>query len=508
MRFLPGHRKANLHLANELYSTPVKVEFVKVEEDNIGKLMNALKMLRDHVYTYYDSDQVLLEKTEIFIRTCRGVATTILTYNNFFIENNNLIVDYFTFTKKRIYTELFRQSVSPIVDVIKVLRKEHNNAYMETLIKIINEKNLPSNDTYIITKNKFLDKNIEVNGLKYHLMSDKEFVDSGIFTHGVLFLGTPSYFDHKFTTIFYARETIFLGYSCFDNKLVMRKSFKDLISPSHSINTIYKNVSIGNGFSGLKFTESFLTEVTKNSEENFINRYTRFTNIPLEENVEVKLAKISNNGYIFLPIRQKVNIIDKDSLKISQEKVKELSSGDLLVFREQNAVSLIREEADKIIGEQASRYRESLEVWKKKLRFNIEKKGIEKVSKILIERYGILVAKENNIKNWISSHSIKPTCLDKLLKALKFELQERTEILNAANKILSAHISAGHYISHTLMNEINNNLESIIDENGYYSFKSIEFKGASFNIVEVKNISIETYFVPENDALKIIKAEV
>nr|WGD69400.1 hypothetical protein P5630_01130 [Bacillus subtilis] len=243
----------------------------------------------------------------------------------------------------------------------------------------------------------------------------------------------------------------------------------------------------------------------KKSEESLINQFESITNISLGENVEVKLATISNDNYIFLPIKQKVNVIDRDSLKISQEAVKDLSAGDLLIFRDHNASSLIREEADNIMGVKAERYRESLEKWKKRSRHNVKGKGIDRVSKILRRSYKISVSTENNIKNWISNNSIILSCLDELLRAFKFNPEEINEILSAPSEIRSAHISAGHHISRSLMKELDKHLENVVNENGFYTFESKEFKGACFNIEEIKSISNEIYFIPENEILKIIK---
>lgn len=483
----------------------MKVEFIKVNDDRIGQLMHALKRLKYEVKIYYEQDQLLLEETKAFIEVCSKVVSTLSSYNTYFRDNNALIVNYFTLTKKRIYADLFKENVEPIIDLIKALRKQQNNAYIDTLLKLINEKHVSSKNIYILTKKKLLDEYIEINGMKYKVMVDIEFIDLGVFADAVIFLGTPSYFDRKFSTIFYGKQTIFLGYSCFENRLVKRKAFSDLINHNHLINTIYYDVTFDRGFSGLDFKETFATGKEKKSEESLINQFENLSYVPLEEKLEVKLVTISHNNYIFLPIRQKVNVIDRDSLKISQEEVKDLSVGDLLIFRDQNASSLVREEADKIMGINASKHRESLEKWKKKLRFNVKSKGIEKVSRILTVRYGISVAKENNIKNWISNHSIKPSCLDELLDAFNFDPHEKTEILNSADEIRSAHISAGHHISRTLMKELDKNLENVIDENGYYSFESKEFEGAFFNTEEIKRISNETYFIPENETLKIIK---
>ncbi|MGK9430140.1 DISARM anti-phage system protein DrmE domain-containing protein [Bacillus atrophaeus] len=500
-----GHRRADLGLANKFYSSPVKVEFILVKEDYIGQLIQALKDLKYEVKNYYEHDQLLLEETETFIQACRRVVGTINKYSTYFRENNELIVKYFTLTKRRIYADLFKNNIEPIVDLIKTLRKKQNNAYVETLLKLVTEKHLSSVNTYILTKEKPSDELIEVNGLKYKLMTDKEFIDLGIFADAVIFLGTPGYFDSKFSTVFYGKQTIFMGYSCFAIRLGKKKSFSNLINSNHLINTIYKDVNIDKGFSGLDFKETFVKGRIKKSEEYLINQFESITHTSLGEKVEVKLATISNDNYIFLPIRQKVNVIDRDSLKISQEAIKDLSAGDLLIFRDHNASSLIREEADNIMGVNAERHRESLEKWKRRLRHNVKRKGIDRVSKILRRSYKISVATENNIKNWMSNDSIRPSCLDELLQALKFDQEVINEILSAASEIRSAHISAGHHISRSLMNELDRDLENVVNENGFYMIESKEFKGACFNIEEIKNISNEIYFIPENEILKIIK---
>ncbi|WP_391119196.1 hypothetical protein [Psychrobacillus sp. L3] len=502
---MPGYRRANIGLANELFSSVTNVKFIKVEEDRIGQLMHALKNLKTSVKTYYEYDELLIEETDRFIKGCRKVVGSINNYSTFFKENNESIVKYFSFTKKAIYADLFKKNIEPIIELIKYLRKQDHNAYIDTLNRMQIRNDITSDNTYLLTKQKIIDEYIEISGWKVKVMRDKDFVEAGIYADHVFFLGTSSYFDRKFSEIFYGKNTIFLGYSCFENHLIKRKSFSNLISQNYSINTIYKNVNLEKGFIGIDYREAFLMKNEKELEEAIISQFENAANDALAEKVEVKLATISYNYYIFLPLRQKVNVIDRESLKITQEKVRELSIGDLLVFRTQNASGLVREVADKIMGANAGEYRGNVEKWKKKLRFNVERKGIETVSRILKKRYGIEVAKENNIKNWISSYSIRPSCLNELLEAFNFDLKEKQEIIKSTNEIVSAHISAGHQISQILMNELDENLESLIDENGFYTFESKEFEGATFNIEEIKKISKETYSIPENEALKIIK---
>jgi len=502
---LPGYRRSNISLANELFSSVTTVKFIKVEEERIGQLMHALKNLKTAVKTYYEYDEILIEETELFIRVCRKVVGSIRNYSTYFKANNESIVKYFSFTKKAIYADLFKKNIEPIIEIIKYLRKQDHNAYIDTLKRIQISNDITGDNTYLLTKQKIVDEYIEINECEIKVIRDKDFVEAGIYADHVIFLGTSSYFDRKFSEIFYGKNTIFLGYSCFENRLIKRKSFSNLMSQNDSINTIYKNVNLEQGFEGIDYRDAFLIKNEKNSEEAIISQFENAANDSLTEKVEVKLATISYNNHIFLPIRQKVNVIDRESLKITQEKVRDLSIGDLLVFRTQNASGLVREVADKIMGANAGEYRENVEKWKKKLRFNVRRKGIETVSRILKKRYGIEVAKENNVKNWIGSYSIKPSCLNELLEALNFDLKEIQEIINSTDKIVSAHISAGHQISHVLMNELDKNLESLIDENGFYTFESKEFEGATFNIEEVKKISKGTYSIPENEALKIIK---
>lgn len=497
-----GHRRSNLDLANKLYSSPINIEFVKIEESHIGSLIYALKELQNEVKAYYEHDQVLLDETETFVRVCRKVVGTLCNYSAYFKENNDLIIKYFTLTKKQVYADLFKKSIEPIINIIKILRKQENNSYADALSQLLIEKQISPNNTYILTKKNSPNEYIEINHTNYKVMRDKEFVSLGIFADVVIFLGTPNYFSKKFSTIFHGNKIIFIGYSCFENRLVKSKSFLNLINDDHLINTIYEDVTFEKGFSGLDFKETFTKETIKKSEKILISYFENFSP---EGNIEVKLATISHNDYIFLPIRQKVNVVDRDSLRVFQKEVEDVVIEDLLIFREQNASNLVREEADNIMGANANEYRESLEKWKKRLRYHVRKKGIKAVSKILIDRYKLSVAKENNIKNWMSNQSIKPSCLSELLKALRFDPQEIKEILNAATEIRSAHISAGHHISRTLMNELDKDLENIINENGFYRFESKKFEESFFNIAEIEKISDETYFIPENETLKIIK---
>ncbi|MDZ5781888.1 hypothetical protein [Marinococcus luteus] len=496
-----GSRRADLELANNFYSTPINVEFINIEQGYVEKLIRALKELKSEVSTYYDGDLLLVEETETFIKVCRNVVGTLSNYSIYFHEQNEIIVRYFTLLQKKIYIDLFNKKIEPIIALIKILRKLQSNAYIDALSKLINERSFTLEETYILTKKERLNNFFKLKGRELKKLSAKEFIDLGIFAENIIFIGTPGYFDRKFSEIFYGKNIIFLGYSCFENRIVRNNSFSDLINQDFQINTIYKDVTFVGAHAGLEYEEIFVIE---NSEEAIISRFKN-KEVLFEDKIEVKLATISNKNYVFLPVLDELNIIDKETLKVSQVKVENLTIGDLLLFRNYNGSNLIKETANKIMASKAEVYRESTRKWKEELNLGVKKYGIKNFSKILKDEYKISIANEQNIKNWTSKYSIKPSCLKALLTALKFSEKDKEEVLNATDEILKAHISAGRLISQSLMNELNENLESLIEENGFFKFKSKEFKGAYFNIEEIIKISSETIFVSENEVLKVIK---
>ncbi|WP_214772076.1 hypothetical protein [Exiguobacterium sp. s39] len=494
----------NLNLTNKLYSSKVEVEFIKIQEEQIETLMKGLSELKKEIIIYYENDYHLIEETEKIMGVFRKILGTEKMYSSYLKENNEVIVNYFSFMKQKKYTDLFKNKIVPIITSLKIIRKNESNSYIKTLEKMVKEKKFDLDSTYVLIKHKlesgFL--NIDKNYIK--TINANEFLKKGIFVENIIFLGTPNYFDEKFSKVFYAENIYFLGYSCFENRIKLKNTFPDLINENEIINTTYENVTFNNNFSGGIFEGSGNLNIQKDISS-IINNISEKKYNSNHKRIETKLVTVSNGNYIFLPLIHDVNIIDREILKVINISVNNLQNKDLLVFRNQNAIKLVQEVADKIIGDRASEYRNKLEKWKKRLRYNVKKKGLSKVSSIFISKYNILIAKENNIKNWMNDYSIKPSCLEELLFALKFDSKDRSEILKAAEIIVGAHISAGRHISQSLIESIDENLESIIDENGYYIFKSKEFEGASFNVEEIKSISSNNYFISEENILKIIK---
>jgi hypothetical protein len=500
---LLGNRKANIKLANKLFATQNTVNFVKVSEPLIEQLINGLRELKIVGRKYYEQDSLLLEEIDLFTKSFQRIVGVIQDYSTYIHLQESIIIRFFKFTSVKIYKELFESKIKPILRLLKQLKNEvRKNAYLEKLEEILKD-NIEKDNIYIITKHHFMEETIQVADKEIKVLRGQDFINTGIFADHLFFIGTPSYYDRIFSEIFYSKKTTFLGYSCFENNIVKKNTFSNLINEQQIINTNYKDVELNQGFKGINYKKEIEKPILHGNEK-IVEEIEKKSDV-FGEKVFARFAIISNNYSIFIPVGQKVNMLDRETLKVSPIDTKQLLTGDLLVFRSQNGSTLIREVADQIIGEKATYYRDNIERWKRKLNYNVEKKGLSKVSKILIKKYGISTATENNIKNWISPYSIKPKYLDKMLDIFRFSEKEKNEIILSAKYIVRGHISAGHKISQSLMAEINTNLENSLDEKGYYKFESKIFAGASFNIEEIKQISDKNYLVPEQDVLKIFK---
>lgn len=495
-----GNKKTNIEFVNNLFETPNKVNFVQIEESAIGTLMDLLKGFKRTIKQEYEHDIRLQQDADEFIKTLQRIVGILRDYSTYVRANQAELFEFVKSVKTPNYIDLYEQHISPIMKVLKDLLPEYRNGYVEKIEQIIKNED----DVYVITRHKMHDTTFQFKEFELPVMREKEFIELGIYVKHLIFIGTPSYFPQKFSEIFYADQTTFLGYSCFENKIQHKKAFSKLVKSDLLINTFYKNVKLDRGFSGMDYKIEIEKPLEKLTTEQFLKAAeSRSQGSDNDQGILVVAAYISNNHFLFIPVNQNVNILERETFKVSQARIKEMKVGDLLIFRSQNGADLIREVADEIIGENAQKLRKNLSIWKSKLIANIEKKDLERISQILRNKYKIKSATENNIKNWINPYSIKPNSLEQLLMALKFDDKSRKIIQSSANTIMSAHISAGHMISKGLMEEINANIENIIDENGYYKFDSKIFKGASFNIEEIQKLSTETFNVQESDVLKI-----
>ena len=485
-----------------MYKTPNDVEFIKIYAPPIEELVAHIKNLKEEIRRYYGSDELLLQEVDDFTLTLQRILGTMKNYSAFLQEIDEALIKFFTVSLRPRYRNLHETHIKPIIQLLKSLKTENNNAYITKITALVSDINKEEKIS-IITRQRIEKKELIIEGRSINIYRDKEFVKLGVFTDHLIFIGTPSFFDQKFSAVFFARKTYFLGYSCFENSILPSSSFENLIAKKYIINTVYKDVNLEDGYKGINYKTSIKQPLEQYDEEKIIQKIENNQNN--NNNVKARLIYISNNNYTLLAIDQSITTIEREEYKIQQSQIKNLEVGDLLVFRSNNGSNLIKEVADNILGEEASELRAQQDEWKKRLRSCIKRQGIETVISVLQKKYDISYANKLNLSNWVSPLCIKPDALEKILIALRFTDYEQKEILRATKEIYAAHIKAGHKISKSLMEEINIHVEEILGEKGYYKFESKIFAGASFNIEEIKGISKRTVMVSENDILKVYK---
>lgn len=503
MKYLLGNKKTNLYLVNHLYKTPNEVEFIKIQEPEIEELVAHIKNLKEEVKRFYDGDVVLLQGVDDFTITVQRMLGTIKNYSVFLKEVDQALINFFNLTMHPTYKNLQETHVKPLIKVLKALRVEESNAYKTKINELLQEIK-EGDKVVVVTRHRVEDSALVIEGRPIDIYRDKDLVKLGIFTDHLIFLGTPPFFDRKFSEMFFAKKTYFLGYSCFENSISSASSFGNLISKKIVINSVYKDVRFTAGHRGIDYRVSIKQPLEQYDEEKIVKRIeSRQTK--KGSNIQAKIIYISNNNYTLLPVDHSITTIDREVFKIQQTQIKNLETGDLLVFRTNNGGTLIKEVADDILGVKSNEMREQQDKWKRRLRSSIKKQGIDTVVRVLQNTYGISYVNKLNLSYWISPLCIKPDALEKILEALKFEEHERKEIMQATKEIYAAHIKAGRKISNSLMEEVNGHMEEVLGEKGYYKFESKIFAGASFNIEEIKAISKQAVMVSENDILKVYK---
>ena len=100
-----------------------------------------------------------------------------------------------------------------------------------------------------------------------------------------------------------------------------------------------------------------------------------------------------------------------------------------------------------------------------------------------------------------------PAEINILLSALKYNQENIKKISDTMATIKRAHISAGRIITKKLMSELSVDIHSELQEKGYYTFKSNEFNGASFNIERIVSISHTIRTVPSTNIMRVISLD-
>lgn len=493
---LGNNKKLNVQLTNFLYEDSKVVDFKHVQNQEITTLYECMNQFSREIREQYKYEDYLNE----MFRDIRKILNRFFTS---FDEYSILFEKYFSKIIKRFkelrvqYPQLFDTYGRPVLNSLKNIRDNYIN-YNFLQIEVKRHINYQLNQCIVTRFNSTIK---DLDGVPVFRAS--EYLKGGKVYDEVFIIGSPEFYDDRFSRVFLARITYFISYDVFQNKIRKTKPFKN-IRKSDVIDNMYENVQLSKGIDGRVFEVDFgqAQEEQFQKDEIIARHEDNAQKLNAIDRVEANLIVLRNNYYTFIPIDSKLRKIDNVTLHLSSTKIKGLEPGDWLLFRNNTNTDLIIEVANQLLGEEHIKHREWQRKWKRKLRRLIEKNGEEKIIRYL-KKNGITTANPQNLRNWIKEESISMQAFNHLLVALRFDEETQKEIQESSRILTSKHIQAGRYITKQLLKELDETIvENLIDD-GYATFTSPLVEGASFNIEVVVEIDYTPIMVDYRDIFTI-----
>ncbi|GGG23883.1 hypothetical protein GCM10007425_17890 [Lysinibacillus alkalisoli] len=493
---LGNNKKLNLQMINFVYGESKKVNFKHVQQQEITTLYECMKQFSHEIRNRYEYEDYLNEMFGDIRKSINRFFTSFDEYNILFEKYFTQIIERFKELRVQ-YPQLFNTYGRPLLNSLKDIRDNYIN---DNFLQIEVKKHINSHlNQCIVTR---YDSTIkDVDGVP--ILRASEYLKGGKIYDEVFIIGSPEFYDERFSRVFLARITYFISYDIFQNKIRKTKPFKN-IKKSDVIDNMYENVRISKGIDGQLFEVDFgkALEEQFQKDEIIARHEGNSQKLNAIDRVEANLIVLHNNYYTFIPIDSKLRKIDSKTLHLSSAKIKDLEPGDWLLFRNNTNTDLIIEVANKLLGEEHVNHRKWQKIWKRKLRHLIEKNGEEKMIRYL-KKNGITTANPQNLRNWIKEESISMKSFDNLLVALKFDEETQKEIQESSRILNSKHIQAGRFITNQLLNELDETIVENLIDNGYATFTSPLVEGASFNIEVVDEIDYTPILVDYCDVFTI-----
>lgn len=495
----------------DLYSLGEKtVLFKHVESNELLPFANSIEKFRLEIQNRYENDDHLVEVLNLLKKVFFKLASSLLPYNKVINKDTeDQIISKFIQIKKS-YPELFTKVVIQIAKSFKEVLESTNNSLYDYLCNYINSRAETGLKVAIVTKRAITieEKFLIIDGLK-------SFLKESFFTENsfrkdietfdeVVFVGNPAYFGEYVKNTFKGKTVAFISYDIFTNSISPNKIFED-IDKKGVYSTIFDNVSFGEPIQKKSNITLEQAELLNTAVSKFLKEQKNTLEVNSQDAVEASIVYLENDRFLFAPKDSKIRVFspNEKSNFIKQLNFKDIEEDDFIVIRNDRDTRLIAEVADHdVLKKNAEKYRLLQNEWKDKLRFNVKKKGIKKVSEILINKYNINTASMASLRSWCNEDSICPTELPKILKALKYDEEIIKETYNTMKIIQLAHRKAGRIISDKLMSELSNDILKELQEKGYYTFMSKEFNGASFNIERIVSIDRSRHLIAPYNLMK------
>lgn len=487
-------------VTNFLYIESKQVQFLHVHQEEISLLYESLRQFGRTIQEQYEHEDYLMEMFKDIRKGLNRFFTSFDKYNILFDKYFIGIVQQFRELKIQ-YTFLFDTYGRKILLSLKEIKHKflHQNFLQKEVQKHLNS----AMKQCIVTR---FDSSVKkIGGIPIFRAS--EYLNSGQIFDEVFIIGSPAFFDARFSRIFLAKKTYFVSYDIFQNKIYKTKLFKN-INTKDVIDKSYDNIKISRGMTGQIFEMDFgRVQEEKFQKEEILTRHKENAQtLSTVDKVEANLIVLGNQCYTFVPVNGNVRKINRESMHVINAKLREVESGDWLLFRNNTNRDLIIDVANKLMGEEHIKHRKLQKKWKNRLRYLMENHHEDKVINYL-KRKGITTANHINLRNWINEGSISTKAFDKLLSALKFNEEMQKKILDSSKVLKSNHIQAGRFITKKLINELDDSIIENLADDGYATFTSPIVEGASFNVEIIKEIDYTSIEVANKDIFTIWRNE-
>lgn len=487
----------DINFFNSIYEQKKKVDFLHVQQNDFSQLYASLKALSKEVNNHYSNEDRLIELLVVIRKSVNKFFTSIENYQHVIDCNLTTLVQNLSEIQPK-YPDLFQIHCKPIIKSLITIKNLYSNTNF--LLTLLKDYLNPAKNQCIVVRYESNINSIE----DVPIIKASKYLRLGEFFDEVFFIGSPDFYDSRFSQLFLAKKTYFVTYDFFQNKIGRSKRFEQLKS-SEQINTLFKKISISRGYNGELASIDFgaVQQETISTDEIVLRHEKNADTVKDYEKVDARLVILNNKHYTFIPIEADIRTIDKDRFVLTKKKISSLNVGDWILFRNNSNADLVIDVANRVLGTEYKNYRYQQNKWKKRLKSIVENNNIEKVIRIL-KKKGIDNANLINIGNWLSPNNIKPRENFKvLLDILKFDEKSVNEILEASDIIYSAHLKAGKQITSELIKQLNEEKIEEIMEQGYVTFTSPLVSGASFNIETIKEIIDDTFKVSRADTLTI-----
>lgn len=199
-----------------------------------------------------------------------------------------------------------------------------------------------------------------------------------------------------------------------------------------------------------------------------VEKYSNNKVSEMNDNISGYLIPFTNGKVFISPENAKLHVLsvensidDTKDFKVLKKTSEKLKVNDWIIIKNYTTATYLAKVAKNIIGE--NNYDECMTYinnYKSELVSKMNEIGnVESLYRDM-KQQGIKISTVLLLKNWLFGETIKPRELEKILNYLRFSDYLANKTINAADKIIQAHITAGREV----IKELNKKIEDIDNE--------------------------------------------